>query len=68
MLKKRNSGNTLFKKQSYIWRATKTVTFKLYHLRTEANQNVHGTDIEQRKELKKTKPVLTKNLTLQQKD
>jgi hypothetical protein len=31
-------------------------------------KNVHGTDIEQRKELKKTKPVLTKNLTLQQKD
>jgi hypothetical protein len=34
-------------------RATKTVIFKLYHSRTEANQNVHGTDIEQRKELKK---------------
>jgi hypothetical protein len=55
MLKKKNERNSsgTFSKTIIHLRATRPFTFKLYHLRTEANQNVHGTDVEQRKESKK---------------
>jgi uncharacterized phage-like protein YoqJ len=57
MLKKNEIPVTPFKKQSYIWRERQRPLYSNFIIsRTEANQNVHGTDIEQRKELKKKNP------------
>jgi hypothetical protein len=52
MLKKNEILVTPFSKQSYIMESDKDRYSNFIISRTEANQNVHGTDIEQRKELK----------------
>jgi hypothetical protein len=54
MLKKRNSGNTLFKTIIHYGESDKDryiQTLSFHELKQI--KNVHGTDIEQRKELKK---------------
>jgi hypothetical protein len=56
MLKKNEILVTPFSKQSYIMESDKDRYSNFIISRTEANQNVHGTDIEQRKELKRQNP------------
>jgi hypothetical protein len=52
MLKKTKFSNTLFKTIIHFGERQRPLYSNFIISRTEANQNVHGTDIEQRKELK----------------